>query len=820
MTTTHTPASFGSEAWRVAQDIGELPTDFSVEVPTDATPDLAPDSEDAQLRGAFEDAEWYCGRCAYYTSPPRLNEPGGCTLVTGPIEPRQVCNQFQAEAEPTDMETLPTPPIAGGTQVVDPVEPETEERDEAEDEEEEIVEELIPLSTKIGDAVADGVVKGLLRQQMGITKLQEEDEEPEAEEEVEEEIEEDRDRPTEAALPATAPLVLIVEGEETADNRIVDEDALTWRDLPLSLTRNHDPDQIVGRLDAIDRTRDLDQLVAAVRLAESEGRELTREEYDRAVTGSGNTIVAFAVFDLGGEEGRDAARQVDGGFLLGVSVEIGNEDVEFECLETAEEGNPLGIPAGQCLRLLERTTSGRIGAVSVVPFQAIESARVISAEDNASHPDDEPERDASYDDMAAEMLTFLAELENENAFAVIGAADLPITERELDWDGAAARRAVAEMCTEGDTLDVTCMSRAFFLRRDDLNPETQSAYGLGFADVVNGRLQAIPRGIFAVAAVLSGGRGGIEGLSGDERAQLEGRVCAYYDRMREQFDDETIQCPLRSSGAVVSSAWQIMRRVPAIVASGGKKFPGGWFEDPQLAEPTPWTMTEDGQVYGHAAEFGTCHISVEGVCVEAPHSKNDYAYYLKREVEGVADCPVSLGTITLGTGHAPLRSGVGATVDHYENTGTQAAYVNTGEDERGIWVAGAVRRALTDDQRTQLAASWLSGDWRTVAGGLNLVALLAVNTPGFPPVAQGHFASGHQTALVAAGIVASTSCGCQSMTECSCGQPTDAERLAQLESVIAAAGIQDMAIDRMGAEIRGSRDPDRVIAELSAFIHS
>jgi hypothetical protein len=73
-----------------------------------------------------------------------------------------------------------------------------------------------------------------------------------------------------------------------------------------------------------------------------------------------------------------------------------------------------------------------------------------------------------------------------------------------------------------------------------------------------------------------------------------------------------------------------------------------------------------------------------------------------------------------------------AAASHYDHTGTVAADVRAGEDEHGIWVAGALRPTLTDEQIRTFRAAPLSGDWRRIGGRLELVAALAVNTPGFP----------------------------------------------------------------------------------------
>lgn len=111
----------------------------------------------------------------------------------------------------------------------------------------------------------------------------------------------------------------------------------------------------------------------------------------------------------------------------------------------------------------------------------------------------------------------------------------------------------------------------------------------------------------------------------------------------------------------------------------------------------------------------------------------------------------------MGTLHAGERLTPSATIAHYEDTGTVAAYVRAGEDKYGIWVAGVMAPGTTEEDRVRLRATPLSGDWRRIRGGFELMAALAVNVPGFPvPRPKGFVASGVMTSLVAAGMVAPT----------------------------------------------------------------
>lgn len=186
--------------------------------------------------------------------------------------------------------------------------------------------------------------------------------------------------------------------------------------------------------------------------------------------------------------------------------------------------------------------------------------------------------------------------------------------------------------------------------------------------------------------------------------------------------------------------------------------PRAWFADPKLDGPTPLTVTEDGRVFGHAATFDQCHVASpagEGICVLAPHSKTGYARFHLGSLLTDDGETISVGKITMGTGHAGPSMRAAAAAAHYDNTGAAVADVRAGEDKFGIWISGALRPTATDEQVRALRASPISGDWRKVDGNLELVAALAVNVPGFPviPRPAGLVASGELSSLVASGIV-------------------------------------------------------------------
>ncbi|GAA0897754.1 hypothetical protein [Pseudonocardia zijingensis] len=191
-----------------------------------------------------------------------------------------------------------------------------------------------------------------------------------------------------------------------------------------------------------------------------------------------------------------------------------------------------------------------------------------------------------------------------------------------------------------------------------------------------------------------------------------------------------------------------------VVAAAAARPPAAWFTDPQLDGPTPLTIDEDGRIRGHAATWGACHIGFPQQCVTAPRSTSGYAYFTTGAVLTDDGQQVPVGSITMDTGHAPTSMSRQAAAAHYDHTGAVVADVAVGEDAHGIWVAGALRASVDEQTAARLRASALSGDWRRVRGGLELVALLAVNVPGFP-IPRARVASGEPLALVAAGALRS-----------------------------------------------------------------
>lgn len=185
-----------------------------------------------------------------------------------------------------------------------------------------------------------------------------------------------------------------------------------------------------------------------------------------------------------------------------------------------------------------------------------------------------------------------------------------------------------------------------------------------------------------------------------------------------------------------------------------------WFTRPAefaANEPPRQVMvTREGRIYGYIALWGTCHIGFTDRCITPPESRTSYSQFIGASTLTNSGYEMQVGVLTMDTRHPDngqeRRWSAARTKAHYEETGTAVAVINVGEDERGIWFAGSVLPHVTDEQMQRLRACRVSGDWRHMAGGYELVAALCVNTGGFPVKAI--IENGKQYAITAAGIPA------------------------------------------------------------------
>jgi len=206
-------------------------------------------------------------------------------------------------------------------------------------------------------------------------------------------------------------------------------------------------------------------------------------------------------------------------------------------------------------------------------------------------------------------------------------------------------------------------------------------------------------------------------------------------------------------------AWKAGEKMAALMAGAAPAAPPKeWFDDPKLSGPTPLHIADDGRVYGHVATWGVCHVGIGDSCTIAPKSATNYAYFHTGEVVTADGSRIPVGRLSYGKGgHAGPNLGYRAAAEHYDSTTSLGALARAGEDQFGIWVAGAVVPEADEAAIRTMRATPLSGDWRRIGSNLEMMAALHVVTPGFP-IPRAVTASGaHEEeivlSLVAAGVL-------------------------------------------------------------------
>ena len=86
--------------------------------------------------------------------------------------------------------------------------------------------------------------------------------------------------------------------------------------------------------------------------------------------------------------------------------------------------------------------------------------------------------------------------------------DLPLADRDRAWDGEAAERRVRDWAGAEDGPNQ--QYRDAHVWYDAERQDNFTAYKLLIADVVDGKLTAVPRGVMAAGNVMQGSRGGVD----------------------------------------------------------------------------------------------------------------------------------------------------------------------------------------------------------------------------------------------------------------------------------------------------------------------
>jgi hypothetical protein len=106
--------------------------------------------------------------------------------------------------------------------------------------------------------------------------------------------------------------------------------------------------------------------------------------------------------------------------------------------------------------------------------------------------------------------------------------DLPMADRDRDWDGAAAEKRVREWAGAEDVPNDKYRDAHVWYDKD--SKDNFTSYKLLIADVIDGKLYAVPRGVMAAGNVMQGSRGGVD-LPHDDIDRVKSHLAKYYAKM-------------------------------------------------------------------------------------------------------------------------------------------------------------------------------------------------------------------------------------------------------------------------------------------------
>jgi hypothetical protein len=109
--------------------------------------------------------------------------------------------------------------------------------------------------------------------------------------------------------------------------------------------------------------------------------------------------------------------------------------------------------------------------------------------------------------------------------------DLPLADRDRDWDGDLAEQRVRRWAGAEDAPNAEYRKAHVWYDGDEAN--LFGSYKLLIADVVNGRLEAVPRAVMAAGNVMQGGRGGVD-LPRSDVPRVKGHLARYYRKMGDE----------------------------------------------------------------------------------------------------------------------------------------------------------------------------------------------------------------------------------------------------------------------------------------------
>lgn len=114
------------------------------------------------------------------------------------------------------------------------------------------------------------------------------------------------------------------------------------------------------------------------------------------------------------------------------------------------------------------------------------------------------------------------------SFSATAYGDLPVADEGYPWDSDKAIGRIKKLTKSSDTPNTTYKEAFMWFDADNIDNFT--AYKLPFADVIDGKLKAVPKALSAVVGAINGSRGGVKIPKNDE-SKIKRNINKYYAKM-------------------------------------------------------------------------------------------------------------------------------------------------------------------------------------------------------------------------------------------------------------------------------------------------
>lgn len=112
--------------------------------------------------------------------------------------------------------------------------------------------------------------------------------------------------------------------------------------------------------------------------------------------------------------------------------------------------------------------------------------------------------------------------------AVTAFQDFDLADENREWDGDAAEKRVRRWADAKDAPNEKYRDAHVWYDAD--SKDNYTAYKLLIADVIGGKLRAVPRGVMAAGNVMQGARGGVN-LPEKDVDRVKSHLAKYYKKM-------------------------------------------------------------------------------------------------------------------------------------------------------------------------------------------------------------------------------------------------------------------------------------------------